>query len=141
MKTSFLLLLTAAALSIPASAISSKRVESAQKRAASDNKVIAFVVEQDYYLPNCPKCVATVNANNKQIKRITPNKGVIVLKLEKDDLEKGVVPDCVLKGALPRIVITNADSTKVIDTVGVTSDKKRVEEMEAKIAAALEDPA
>jgi hypothetical protein len=137
-KISLLFLLSAAALVLPASAISSKRVESAQKRAAADGKLLAFVVEQDYYNPNCPKCITSVNANNKQIARITPRKNVIVIKLEKDDLKEGDVPDCVIKaGGLPRIVITDAGGTKAIDVMDVKADKKRVEEMEEKISSEL----
>ena len=132
-----MILMTAAGLMLPVSAINPKRIESAQKRAASGNKLIAFVVWQDYWNPNCPKCIKSVDANNGRIKRITPSKGVIVIKLEKDDLKQGDVPDCVLKGATPRVVITDATCSKVIDTVDAKADKKRVEEMEQKIAAAL----
>lgn len=137
-KTAMLILMTAAGLALPVSAISPKRIESVQRRAAEGNKLIAFVVLQDYYNPSCPKCITSVNANNGQINRITPNKGVIVIKLDKNELKEGDVPDCVLKtGGLPRIVITDAACTKVIDTVNNKADKPRVKEMEEKIAAAL----
>jgi len=126
------------ALIVPALAISPKRIESAKARAAVDNKLIAFVVSQDFYNPNCPKCIAEVTANNNRINRLTPHKGVIVIKLEKPDLKPEDVPDVVLKaGGLPRIVITDAECTKVVDVIDVKADKKRVQEMEAKITAAL----
>lgn len=131
------MLIAAAALALPAHAFNAKRLESVQKRAAADNKLIAFVVLQDYYDPNCPKCITSVDANNSQIKRIAPNKGVIVIKLEKDDLKDEGVPSIVLKGPTPRLVITDAACTKVIDSLGAKSDKARVKEMEAKVAAAL----
>lgn len=134
------LFLMVAVLVLPASAISPKRIESAQKRAASDGKLIAFVVEQEFWDPGCPKCVSTVSANNKQISRLAPRKNVIVIKLEKDDLEEGVVPDVVLNArGEPRLVITDAACTKAIDVLDAKADDKRVAEMEEKVAAALED--
>ena len=126
------------ALLVPAMAISPKRVQSAQARATADHKLIAFVVAQDFYNPNCPKCIAEVCANNNKITRLTPHKGVIVIKLEKPDLKPGDVPEVVLKAAgLPRIVITDAACEKVIDVVDAKADKKRVTEMEGKITDAL----
>lgn len=136
-KTAIVILMTAAVLALPASAISPKRIESVQRRAAEGNKLIAFVVLRDYYKPNCPKCVSSVNAQNGKLNRMIPNKGVIVIKLDKNEVKEGDVPDVVLKGMTPRIVITDAACTKVIDSINDKADKARVEEMEAKIAAAL----
>ena len=128
----------ASVLCVPAWAISPKRIESAKVRAAADHKLIAFVVLQDFYNPNCPKCIAEVTANNNKINHLTPHKGVIVIKLEKADLKPEDVPDVVLKAAgLPRIVITDAACEKVIDVVDAKADKKRVTEMEGKITDAL----
>ena len=137
MKTIMLILMTVAGLALPVSAISPKRIESAKKRAEEDNKLIVFVVKQEYYNPNCPKCITSVDANNGKISRMTPNKGVIIIKLEQSEAKQGDVPDVVLKGSTPRLVITDAACTKVIDSLGANSDKARVKEMEAKIAAAL----
>lgn len=138
MKRPLVIFLFLAALAAPVSAISPKRLEGIQKRAAAGNKLIAFVVEQDYYNPGCPKCITEVNGNNKLINRAAPNKGVIVVKLEKDDLKQGEIPDGVLNApGLPRIVITNADGSEVIDVIDAKADKARIAEMEQKIAAAL----
>ena len=138
MKTLILIGSMVAGLLVPAMGISPKRIESAKERAAADHKLIAFVVLQDFYNPHCPKCVAEVTANNNKINHLTPHKGVIVIKLEKTDLKPDDVPDVVLKAAgLPRIVITNAEGSQVIDVINAKADKKRAQEMEEKIAAAL----
>ena len=138
MRTLLVTIATVAALLAPAHAIGKGRIESAKKRAAAENKLVAFVVEQDYWDPACPKCVAAVDGNNGTIKRIAPNKNVVVIRLEESDLKKGNVPDCVVKASgMPRVVITDAGCTKAIDTLGTNADKARLKQMEEKIAAAL----
>jgi hypothetical protein len=136
-KTALLILMSVATLALPVSAISPKRIEGVKKRAAEADKLIAFAVMADYYLPNCPKCVKSVDAKNGKLNRMIPHKGVIVIKLDKKEVKEGDVPAIVLKGPVPRIVITDAACTKVIDSITDTADKERVKEMEAKIAAAL----
>ena len=136
-KTACMLFLAAAALMLPASAISPKRIESVQRRAAEGNKLIAFVVMKHYYKPDCPKCVNAVDAQNGRISRMIPNKGVVVIKIDQHAVKEGDVPAVVLKGMTPRLVITDATCTKVIDSINDKADKARVNEMESKIAAAL----
>ena len=50
------------------SSITEKKVENTKQSAAKSGKLIAFVFYQAYWDPNCPKCVATVNANNAAAK-------------------------------------------------------------------------
>ncbi len=138
MKTILIAITSVAALVAPAHAIGQGRIESAKKRAAAENKLVAFVVEQGYWDPDCPKCVAAVNANNKAIKRVAPGKNVVLVRLEEAGLKDGNVPECVVKaGGAPRVVITDAGCTKAIDTVDVKADKERLKQMEEKITAAL----
>ncbi len=136
MKLLFAALTLTVALATHAAAITPKRLAAIQQRAAASNKLIAFVVEQDYYNPGCPTCIAEVNGNNKAIKRAIP-KGVIVVKLEEKDLKDDAVPACVASAqGLPRLVITNADCSEVVDAVDVKANKARIEQMEEKISAA-----
>ena len=125
------------ALAAPVAAITPKRLAAIQQRAAAGNKLIAFVVEQDYYNPGCPTCIAEVDGNNKLIRRAVPDKGVIVVKLEEKDLKKDAVPACVAGAqGLPRLVITNADCSEVVDAVDVKADKARIARLEEKVSTA-----
>jgi hypothetical protein len=136
MKNPLIVAALLAVLPASAMAINPKRIESAKKRAAEQNKLIAFVVERDYWDPACPKCVASVDNSNGAIDKAVP-RGVVVIRLAEKELEKGVVPDCVITtGGMPRLVVTDATCSKVIDAVDDNVDRARIKQMEAKIAAA-----
>jgi hypothetical protein len=136
MKYPLLIAALLATLSGSALAISPKRIESAKKRATQQNKLIAFVVERDYWDPDCPKCIAAVDNSNGAIDKAVP-RGVVVIRLAESELEKGVIPECVIAaGGMPRLVVTDAACSKVIDVVDDKVDRARIKQMEEKIAAA-----
>lgn len=139
MKRILTLLAASVALIASAQAIGAGRIESAKKRAADENKLVVFVVEQDYYDPACPKCISDVDTKNGSLRKAVPNaKQAVVIRLAEEDLKEGKVPDCVLKaGGMPRVVVTDAACTKVIDNVGANPDKARIEQMQEKITKAL----
>src|SRR5688572_25003237 len=121
MKSILITIASIAALLAPAHAIGQGRIESAKKRAAAENKVV-FVVEHDYWDANCPKCVDAVNGNNKTIKRVTPNKIVVVVRVEESDLKSGKVTECVAKaGRLSPVTTLYLARTMVRDTVGLNA--------------------
>ena len=125
----------------PAAAISKGRVENAKERAAASQKLIAFVIMQECTNTSCPIAVNRVGERNGSIKRAVPNNGVIVVKLDAEDLKKDSTPECVRKTkSVPCVIITNAACTEVIDSVGAGVDKARIAEMELKIAAAAKAP-
>jgi hypothetical protein len=135
-KYSLLIAAFLAALAGSALAISPKRIESAKKRAAEQGKLIAFVVERDYWDPNCPKCIAAVDNSNGAIDKAVPS-GVVVIRIAESELEKGVIPDCVMAaGGVPRIVVTDATCAKVIDAVDEKADRARIKQLNEKVAAA-----
>ncbi len=134
--TGFALLL---GLVSPAVAVGDARLEKVKARAASDKKLIAFVVMQECKNGNCPIAVNRVGERNTSVKKAVPNKGVIVVKLDLEDLDKESTPACVRKNKnTPSITVTNADCTEVIDSVGAGVDKARAKEMETKIEAAIQ---
>lgn len=136
-KVTFLGLLVFWGLMIPGFAISKVQLDRVKARAAADNKLIAFVVMQECTNPGCPIAVNRVSDRNGSVKQAVPNKGVIVVKLDVEDLEKDSVPECVRKNkSAPAITITDATCAKVIDSIGPGADKARITEMESKIAAA-----
>ena len=84
MKTYALLLgLVSMVLLAPISAgFGEKQLEMTKKTAAVKGKVIVFIFEQAYYDPNCPKCIAEVNANNSAMRRELPRKSACVIKID-----------------------------------------------------------
>ena len=125
-------------LMAPASAISKARLESTKERATASQKLIAFVIMQECNNPSCPIAVNRVGDRNASIKRAIPNKGVIVLKLDPEDLKNVSTPECVRKTkSVPCVIITNAACTEVIDSIGAGTDKTRIAEMESKIDSAI----
>jgi hypothetical protein len=117
-------------------AIGPKRIESAKKRAAEQGKLIAFVVERDYWDPNCPKCIAAVDNSNGAIDKAVPS-GVVVIRIAESELKKGVIPDCVMTaGGMPRLVVTDAACSKVVDAVDEKADRARIKQLKEKVAAA-----
>jgi hypothetical protein len=112
-----------------------------QKAAVSGNKLVAFVFLQEYWDPNCPTCVAQVNANNAALKKLAPTKYAKVLYLERKDLAKedkdgtkgeAALPDCV-KEKGPAVVVTDAALTTVIATAKPSLDKKEAREADKRL--------
>lgn len=113
---------------------SERKLESAKTSAARSGKKIAFVFYQDYYLPNCPKCVATVNANNAAIKKAVPRSEVVMVEIEKGDKDMDKLPACVAKdGPLPRIVVTDMETGKVVAELKGAPDREAAKAFEAQI--------
>ena len=141
MKTVLLLWVTVLATLVPVCAgISESRIESVKKSAASKGRLIAFFFEQDYYLPNCPKCVQTVNANNNAMKSALPRQYVSVITIDAGEtrgLDK--LPECVRNSgkATPRIVVTDAACEKVLATLQGSPDREKAAAFEKEVAAAL----
>jgi hypothetical protein len=129
-----------AALLVPVSAgITESRIEATKQSAAKKGRLIAFFFEQDYYLPNCPKCVQDVNANNKAMKAALPRKHANVVTIDAGEtrgLDK--LPECVRNSgkATPRIVVTDAGCEKVVATLQGRPDRKQADDFEKKVAAA-----
>ena len=140
MKTTGLLLIAMLALLAPLPAgISESRLESIKKSAAKSGRLVAFFFEQDYYLPNCPKCVQEVNANNNAMKKALPRRHVSVVTIDAGEtrgLDK--LPQCVLDTgkATPRIVVTDAACEKVVATLQGKPDRAKTEEFEKAVAEA-----
>ena len=127
-------------LSSVAAGISESRIESVKQSAEKKGRLIAFFFEQDYYLPNCPKCVQDVNANNNAMKGALPRKYVSVITVDAGEtrgLDK--LPSCVEASskAKPRIVVTDAACTKVIATLQGRPDREKAAAFEKEVAAAL----
>ncbi len=97
-------------------AINEKKVENAKESAAKSGKLIAFVFYQAYWDPNCPKCVATVNANNAAVKKVVPRQNTVVIEVvgkEKD--VRAILPPVVsMDGPTPRVVVTDAACGTVV---------------------------
>ncbi len=51
---------------------SERKLEAAKKSAAKSGKKIAFVFYQDFYNPNCPKCIQEVSAANNAVTKSIP---------------------------------------------------------------------
>ncbi len=112
---------------------SERKLESAQKKAATSGKKIAFVFYQDYYLPNCPKCIQTVNANNNAIKKAIPRSSVVVVEVEKGDRDLDKLPSVVGSGGLPRIVVTDAACEKVVAQLNGAPDRDKAKAFEEEV--------
>lgn len=112
---------------------SERKLESAQKKAATSGKKIAFVFYQDYYLPNCPKCIQTVNANNNAIKKAIPRSAVVVVEVEKGDRDLDKLPSVVGSGGLPRIVVTDAACEKVVAQLNGAPDRDKAKAFEEEV--------
>ncbi len=106
--------------------------------ATKSGKLIAFVFYQDYALPNCPKCIATTNANNKAIKDAIPRPDVVVIEIDPGDKDLDKLPSVVGgKGSAPRIVVTDAQATKVIATTKGSPDREAAKEIKNLVKKAL----
>lgn len=117
------------------SAINEKRVENAKRTAAKSGKLIAYVFYQGYYAPNCPKCIAEVNANNASAKKAIPRQDAVVIEVvgkEKDVVES--LPSVVsIKGPTPRVVVTDANCEKIVAQINAGTSKADLEAFEKKV--------
>lgn len=115
-----------------------RKLESAKKKAATSEKKIAFVFYQDYYLPNCPKCIRTVNANNAAIKKAIPSSSsVVTIEIEKGDKDMDKLPSAVsAQGKLPRIVVTDAACENVVAKLEGAPDRDKAKAFEAEVESA-----
>lgn len=115
---------------------SERKLESAQKKATTSGKKIAFVFYQDYYLPNCPKCIQQVNAANNAIKKAIPRSSVVTVEVEKDDRDLDKLPSIVSNGKLPRIVVTDAACEKVVAQLDGAPDRDKAKAFEEEVESA-----
>ena len=114
-----------------------RKLESAMKRASASDKKIAFVFYQDYYLPNCPTCVRTVNANNSAIKKAVPRSEVVIIEIEKGDKDMDKLPSAVsAQGSLPRIVVTDAACEKLVAKLDGAPDREKAKAFEEEVKSA-----
>ncbi len=142
MKTYALLLgLVSMVLLAPISAgFGEKQLEMTKKTAAVKGKVIVFIFEQAYYDPNCPKCIAEVNANNSAMRRELPRKSACVIKIDGVETRRSVesLPQCVkdaVKDA-PQLIATDAACEKVIATLDRTASRQQADDFAKAVAAA-----
>lgn len=121
------------------SAINEKKVENAKQSAAKSGKLIAFVFYQAYWNPNCPKCVATVNANNAAAKKVIPHQNALAIEVigkEKD--VKAVLPPVVsMEGPTPRVVVTDAACGTVVAEMKPGMGKTDLDAFEKKVKDAV----
>jgi hypothetical protein len=140
MKTLSLLVIAALAMVAPVSAsFSEKRLETEKKSAAAKGKLIAFFFEQEYYDPNCPKCIVDVNSNNNAMKKAVPRKYVNLIMIDAGE-SRGVdkIPQCVQEAMkkAPQLIVTDAACEKVLATIEGRPDRKQADEFEKKVAEA-----
>jgi hypothetical protein len=139
MKKIATLILTALTMSgsLLQAGFSEQKLEKAIASATKSSKPIAFVFYQDYALPNCPRCIASTNANNKAIKKALPRPDAVVIEIEKGDKDLDKLPSSVsANGATPRIVITDSTGEKVITQLEGAPDSKKAKEFKALVKKA-----
>ena len=116
---------------------SERKLESAKASAAKSGKSIAFVFYQEYWDPNCPKCVQEVSANNGAIKKAVPRNAVVVVEIEPGDKDLDKLPSAVAgKGPTPRVVVTDAACEEVTARLDGAPDRDEAREFEKKLKAA-----
>ncbi|MFM2197045.1 MAG: hypothetical protein RLZZ505_477 [Verrucomicrobiota bacterium] len=114
-----------------------RKLEYAMKKASTSGKKVAFVFYQDYYLPNCPTCVRTVDANNSAIKKAIPRSEVVVIEIEKGDKDMDKLPSAVTaNGPLPRIVVTDAACEKVLAKLDGAPDRDKSKVFKGEVESA-----
>lgn len=117
---------------------SEQRLENAKRSAKKSGKLVAFIFYQDFYAPRCPKCISSVSAANNGAKKALPRADVVVVEIYKGDQDLDRLPACVPQGGpTPRVVITDADCTKVIEKYNGSPNRERTKEVEAKTEEAL----
>jgi hypothetical protein len=139
MKTPVLIGITALlTISSALAGFSEKRLESTKKSAESQGRGIAFVFLQDYWSPNCPKCVQSVSANNAAIDKAVPKPSVKVIEIKKGDKDLDKLPSSVsAEGKLPRIVVTDASCEKVIASIDGAPDRDKAKAFQATVKEGL----
>ena len=117
------------------SSITERKVENTKQSAAKSGKLIAFVFYQAYWDPNCPKCIATVNANNGWAKKAIPRQDAVVIEVEGSakDLEKALPAAVNKAGPTPRVVVTDADCGTIVAEVKAGATKEDVKAFEKKV--------
>lgn len=116
---------------------SERKLEAAKKSAADQGRGIAFVFFQDYWAPNCPKCVQQVDAANSAIEKAIPKSVVKVVEINKGDKDLDKLPSTVpSQGQLPRVVVTDATCETVIASITGSPDREKSKEFEAKVKEA-----
>lgn len=134
---SFIVVSALIALTPAFGGFSERKLEAARKSAEKSGKLIAFVFWQDYWDPNCPKCVAQVSANNNATKSAIPRSNVVMIEIDKGDKELDKLPACVSPhGNLPRVIVTDSSITQVVATLPGAPDRKQSREFEKKVAEA-----
>ena len=127
-------LISLLSISTTLAGFSERKLESAKTSAAKSGKSIAFVFYQDYWNPNCPTCLRTVNANNSAIKKAIPRSSVVVIEIEKGDKDMDKLPSTVsASGKLPRIIVTDAAGAKVIAEQQGAPDRDGEKAFEKKV--------
>jgi hypothetical protein len=116
-------------------AINEKKVENAKRTAAKSGKLIAFVFYQGYYAPNCPKCIAEVNANNATAKKVVPRQDAVVIEVVGKEAEVAEsLPSVVSKdGPTPRVVVTDADCGQIVAEINPGMSKADLAAFEKKV--------
>ena len=135
----FVVMVTVLGLGSAFSAINEKKVENAKQSAAKSGKLIAFVFYQGYWDPNCPKCVATVNANNASAKKVIPHQDAVVIEVigKVKDVKAALPPVVSMDGQAPRVVVTDAACGQIVAEMKPGMDKADLEAFEKKIKAAV----
>jgi hypothetical protein len=131
-------LLSLLCISTAVAGFSERKLESAKNSAAKSGKNIAFVFYQDYWDPNCPKCVQEVSSNNGALRKAIPRSSVVVVEIEVGDKDLDKLPAIApAKGKLPRIVVTDAACEKVTAEIQGAPDRKKAKEFEEKVKKAV----
>jgi len=121
------------------SAINEKKVENAKQSAAKSGKLIAFVFYQAYWDPNCPKCVATVNANNASAKKVIPRQDALVVEVvgKEKDAKAALPPVVSMDGPTPRVVVTDAACGTIVAEMKPGMGKADLDAFEKKVKDAV----
>ncbi len=147
MKSKLLQLFLCLCLASVAAAGVKEDVARVQNSAVTGRKLVAFVFLKGYWDPNCPSCVAQVNATNSALKKMAPTKHAKALYLdpkqlgkEKRDGEmaKNELPECVREAGEGCVVVTDAALGTVVARGKPSADKKENREAEKKLNDACE---
>lgn len=120
--------------------IGEKHLEAEKKNAEEKGKALVYFFAQGYYNPNCPKCIADVNANNAAMRKALPRKVANVIMIDAGEtrgLDK--LPACVTtaKQGAPQLIATDAAGTTVIATLQGRPDRKQADAFAKALAAAI----
>lgn len=136
-KTIAISTLLFACVSTAFAGFSERKLQSALEKASESDKKIAFIFLQDYYLPNCPKCVKQVDAANGAIMKAVPSSSSVVkLEIMKGDKDMDKLPASVAKGSVPRIVVTDATGEKVVAQIAGSPDRDKAKAFKEEVESA-----